>query len=385
MCPAGHWRRLRRARCHPAQLPWAPPPWALLVCLQCPRAQRFQCWARPIAVGLERKNARMADSQLVAPFPWFGGKRRAASEVWKALGDVDSYCEPFGGSLAVFLARPGGAGRVETVNDADGLLINWWRAVAADPAAVAAWADWPVSEADLSARHLWLVGRRESISAKLQADPVFCDVQAAGWWVWGACAWIGGGWCSGEGPWTSSGEELTKEGEGAGITRCLPHLGDAGQGINRRTVSTAEWFSQLRNRLRKVRVACGDWQRVIGQRAIEGATGARGEAAKRITAGVYLDPPYPEGWAGGVKYAGEDARGAVELWQDVKAAALDLATRGVRVVVSGYSGTWDGLPCDWTERAWHASQGYAVSNAQSRREVLWCSPACVGAQQLSLF
>ena len=40
------------------------------------------------------------------PFPWFGGKADAAPAVWEALGDVDHYCEPFAGSLAVLLRRP---------------------------------------------------------------------------------------------------------------------------------------------------------------------------------------------------------------------------------------------------------------------------------------
>ena len=53
-----------------------------------------------------------------APFPWFGGKRRVASDVWAALGPVDNYVEPFAGSLAVLLARPDEP-KTETVNDMD--------------------------------------------------------------------------------------------------------------------------------------------------------------------------------------------------------------------------------------------------------------------------
>lgn len=63
-------------------------------------------------------------SALAAPFPWFGGKRKVAPEVWAALGDPDNYVEPFAGSLAVLLNRPpfgpDGMRRKETVNDADG-------------------------------------------------------------------------------------------------------------------------------------------------------------------------------------------------------------------------------------------------------------------------
>lgn len=91
---------------------------------------------------------------LKAPFPWFGGKSRAAPLIWERLGDVDNYVEPFFGSGAVLLGRPTPA-RSETVNDLDCYLSNFWRAVTAEPAAVAAAADWQVNEADLHARHLW--------------------------------------------------------------------------------------------------------------------------------------------------------------------------------------------------------------------------------------
>ena len=140
---------------------------------------------------------------MVAPFPWFGGKSRAAPLIWSAIGaDVPNYVEPFAGSLAALLARPNKRIGTETVNDADGFLANFWRALAADSDAVAAAADWPVSEVDLSARHMWLVARREALTGRLQVDPDYYDVKIAGWWVWGICSWIGSGWCSGEGPWS---------------------------------------------------------------------------------------------------------------------------------------------------------------------------------------
>ena len=39
--------------------------------------------------------------ELVAPFPYFGGKRRAAPIIWRELGDPAGYVEPFAGSAAV--------------------------------------------------------------------------------------------------------------------------------------------------------------------------------------------------------------------------------------------------------------------------------------------
>ena len=83
----------------------------------------------------------MADA-IKAPFPWFGGKSRVAPLVWERFGDVPNYIEPFAGSLAVLLGRPHDA-RTETVNDLDCYLANFWRALVAEPDAVADYADWP--------------------------------------------------------------------------------------------------------------------------------------------------------------------------------------------------------------------------------------------------
>src|SRR4051812_5858339 len=93
--------------------------------------------------------------KLTAPWPYFGGKRRVAEEVWKRFGSVRGYIEPFFGSGAVLLARPTPPG-VETVNDMDGFVVNAWRAIQADADAVAAYASQPVHELSLEAQHRWL-------------------------------------------------------------------------------------------------------------------------------------------------------------------------------------------------------------------------------------
>jgi len=127
-----------------------------------------------------------------------GGKSRAADVVWRGLGpDVVNFVEPFAGSIAVLLGRPGGAGKIETVNDLSGAICNFWRAVKSNPDAVAEWCDDPVSELDLHARHAWLVVRLDEMAEQLRADPEYFDAKVAGWWVWGICQWIGTGWCGG--------------------------------------------------------------------------------------------------------------------------------------------------------------------------------------------
>jgi hypothetical protein len=85
---------------------------------------------------------RIIRERLKAPFPWFGGKSRVADLVWQRFGDVPNYIEPFAGSLAVLLARPHDP-HTETINDLDCMVANFWRALSADPDAVAQYADWP--------------------------------------------------------------------------------------------------------------------------------------------------------------------------------------------------------------------------------------------------
>ena len=138
-----------------------------------------------------------AQQYIKAPFPAFGGKSRVAAEVWARFGNVRNYIEPFCFSTAVLLKRPGGAGAVETINDRNAFVANFWRAVRSDPDAVAEHADWPVIETDLHARHRWLVTSGEAIAAldRVRAEPDYYDARIAGWWCWGACCWIGAGWC----------------------------------------------------------------------------------------------------------------------------------------------------------------------------------------------
>ena len=298
--------------------------------------------------------------ELRAPFPYFGGKSRVAHLIWDALGDVEHYVEPFFGSGAVLLARPHPA-RCETVNDADGLLANFWRAVSADPDAVAHHAAHPVNEADLHARHLWLVSAKGGIAERLMADPDWHDAKAAGWWVWGISCWIGGGFCSGEGPWVNVDGVFTKR--------------DTGQGVNRKQFIT-EWFRDLRERLHDTRVACGDWSRVCGPSVLRSGGGVTG---------VFLDPPYDLTMRANV-YATESGCAADVLrW-----CAANGADPSLRIVLAGYDGEHNDLEAlGWRVTAWKTSGGYGSQSDKAGRENaskerLWFSPHCLDARQGSL-
>ena len=315
---------------------------------------------------------------LAAPFPYFGGKSLACASVWEALGNPDNYVEPFVGSAAMLLGRPQ-VGKVETINDADGFVANFWRAVSMDAAEVARHVDWPTNEADLIARHSWLVRHAPALLQRLEADPGHYDAKMAGWWCWGACNWIGSGWCAGLGPWQHDGENLVDARKlphlsaGRGVNRQLPHL-SAGRG---RSAYIAEWFSALLDRTRNVRVAVGDWQRVL----TESVTTRNG------LTGVFLDPPYTKG---AMDYAAGGVGGALAD----KVRAWCTANGGnplLRIVLCGHAGEHDDLlAVGWHLRTWTARKGYAVTDEaveNSASETLWCSPHCVPEQvdQLGLF
>lgn len=376
---------------------------------------------------------------LRAPFPYFGGKARASSLVWQRFGEVVNFVEPFFGSGAVLLSCPDRQRpRVETVNDVNAFVCNFWRAVKADAEAVAGVADYPVIETDLHVRHRWLLAQAAGLRERLDGAPDHFDAKIAGWWVWGASAWIGSGWCEagrapakqapalvgggGEngsaylgkgihaagmrepsrqlpalGGATAKGEPMANHDAGvhaAGArapSRQLPHLvagsnggrpgPDPGKGIHSAERRTALYdiFAALAERLRYVRVACGDWSRIC----TPAVTYRHGLTA------VFLDPPYD----GFEHLYGATEEHAEPLSARVRAWALEHGERpDMRIALCGYEGEHDML--GWECVAWKAKGGYGNhaadgDNDNARRERIWFSPAClrpgVNVGQIDLF
>ena len=78
---------------------------------------------------------------LRAPFPYFGGKSMIADLIWRRLGCVKRYIEPFFGSGAVLLKRPDWRENPdEIICDKDGHIANVWRSIKFAPDVVAEWA-----------------------------------------------------------------------------------------------------------------------------------------------------------------------------------------------------------------------------------------------------
>ncbi len=343
--------------------------------------------------------------------------------VWERFGDVANYVEPFFGSGAVLLGRPTEP-RLETVNDADCLLSNFWRALQNDPEGVASYADWPVNEADQHARHLWLCSQ-EDFRERMKTDPDYYDAKIAGWWVWGASCWIGSGWCAKQFPNVADPSHRTDRkrphlaggGTGNGVNRKLPHLSDSGtgikrqtpslgnsghginrqlpdlsnseqrvdrqlpdlgskgteKGINRKNLELLDYMNALADRMRKVRVCCGDWSRVCGPSV----------TFRHGVTGVFLDPPYGDA-AGRTSNLYSVDSGSVA--KDVREWAIANGDNpDMRIAICGYEGEYE-MPDSWESVEWKAqggygSQGDGIGRENSARERIWFSPHCLGSRQ----
>lgn len=305
---------------------------------------------------------------MKAPFPWFGGKSKAAELIWSRFGaDCGNYVEPFFGSGAVWLNRPAEFAGWATVNDLDGNVANCWRSMLHSPEVVAEAACWPVNECDLHARHLWLVNNAPKLATRLMADPEYHEPRTAGWWIWGACSWIGGGWCAGDGPWRAEPDEdgipaLTLGDGGRGVNRQLPHLGNGGTGVNRKLEWLKEWFAELQTGMGDARVCCGDWTRIMSP----------GTMTRNGTAAVLLDPPYS---LTGAVYANDSSTvsGDVREWCKANGDNPKL-----RIALCGHDTEHNELEAiGWTVETWAKAGGYQGADD---RERIWFSPACLCAE-----
>jgi site-specific DNA-adenine methylase len=350
------------------------------------------------------------------PFPWFGGKSKAAPLVWQLLGDCHHYVEPFFGGGAVLLNRPHPCNRPyysETVNDLDGLVVNAWRAMQYHPEETARHASWPVSELDKNARQIHVLNWRKNKNFELLAGTHdYCDPLIAGWWLWGTCVQIGA--FDGAAPWTADPvtgrirkwKDIQAERE-PGVARDLPDIGGNGRGVNH--ASTREpgvlsddpdnefhpvtmpelvrWFQWLAARLRHVRVINGDWSRVC-------TTGAAHTLPVRQGKGpcaVFLDPPYSaEASRDMTLYAMESGTVA----HDVREWCVKNGDNPkFRIVLAGFDSEHVELERHgWTVHEWftagHLRGGMgnvrkdkAKGGHQQKRERLWASPHCLPINQ----
>lgn len=351
-------------------------------------------------------------TDLKSPFPYFGGKATVADVVWQALGQPKHYIEPFAGSCAVLLNRPdyNPSKHMETICDKDGYVANVWRSLQMEPDAVAKVCDWPVNHADLNARRRYLL-KNADLLQNLCEDPEWHDNKMAGYWIWAASCWIGSGLTRPSAiPDITNAKGVHKTGQIPGITSnaqtginsqipllnheagvCRrPCFGASGaHGVHKITLvdnpatpldvrdpytpGLRLWFRKLSERLRRVRVVCGDWSRVCGGDWQD----------DRGTCAMFFDPPYSaEAGRDPSIYHEENLTVAndVREWCRVRA---DRKT--YRIVLAGYFEEHETLLNEgWTVHRWSAHGGFAnkakIKNPPGEinrhKEALFFSPHC---------
>ena len=310
-------------------------------------------------------------SLMKAPFPYFGGKSTVAPLVWDALGEVQSYIEPFFGSGAVLLNRPSWHNcDNEIINDKDGFVSNVWRALQSAPDEVAMHCDKPVNHADLNAIRKYLIAEEDNLLQKLEMDADWYDAKAAGRWIWSASCWIGSGLTK-----KSTRPHLT-DNKGVNILTKIPHLTD-NKGVQEPySPGIYDWFRLLSERLRFVKVVCGDWNRVCGGNWQNG----------HGTVGIFFDPPYAAEQRGSVYH-----HDSYEVAMDVEKWCLGRgASQDYRIVCAGYEGEYPLLGnAGWSKIEWSTRGGYSNNGAKKNEnrhlERLWMSPHCLRSKQLDLF
>jgi hypothetical protein len=131
------------------------------------------------------------------------------------------------------------------------------------------------------------------------------------------------------------------------------------------------WFYDLADRLRRVRVCCGDWKRILGP----SPTTCIGTTA------IFLDPPY------GVDDRSECySEDSFSVAKEVTAWAIENGDNpGLRIALCGYAGEHDVLEgLGWDVIAWKAHGGYARGGSSllnGERERIWFSPHCLQPAQ----
>lgn len=138
------------------------------------------------------------------------------------------------------------------------------------------------------------------------------------------------------------------------------------------------YFDRLATRLRRVRILCGDWKRVVKP----SITVNHGLTA------VMLDSPYLDA-EHSMGYHTADGKGEEDIWfQSTRWAIENGDNPLLRIAVCGYiSDQTDAMfPLTWERYRWEARGGYSNQSKNGRgrtnakRECVWFSPHCINAK-----
>lgn len=266
--------------------------------------------------GAARRRYRLA-------FGWYGGKYSHLDWLLPLLPATHAYCEPFGGSAAVLLNRP--PSPVETYNDIDGEVVNFFRVLRDAPQAlVAAIALTPFA--------------REELARAVREDPEALDPveRARRFYVRARQTRTGLAQTASEGRWATC-RDTSRRGMGGAVSRWL---------------ASPDTLAAVAARLIRVQIEHRPALEVIRQYDTPDTL-------------FYCDPPYPH------EARGDRKAYRYEMSDADHEALADLLhrVRG-KVAVSGYRcALMDRLYGDW--RRIDAPPRTAHSVKRVRREALW--------------
>ena len=145
----------------------------------------------------------------------------------------------------------------------------------------------------------------------------------------------------------------------------------SGQGVcaTGRSQGLYDYLNELSVRLRRVRVCCGDWKRVLTP-SVTTYVG---------TCGVFLDPPYSHELRERCYSEDHDISAEVGAWARGNGDNPDF-----RIALCGYEGEHQ-MPVGWECVRWKAHGGYSRSArgvANRSRERIWFSPHCLRPSDL---
>lgn len=162
---------------------------------------------------------------------------------------------------------------------------------------------------------------------------------------------------------------------GQGVHRSIPCA------LEQKMGGLLQYFHALAERLRRVRVCCGDFERILGY----SPTTAIGVTA------VFLDPPYSS-----KADRDDDIYRTDDLDVAHRAAKWAIANGDnplMRIALCGYEGEHD-IPDTWSVVSWETQGGYANQSvakgkktrgqANKKRERIWFSPNCLNPSQSEL-
>jgi hypothetical protein len=137
-------------------------------------------------------------------------------------------------------------------------------------------------------------------------------------------------------------------------------------------------MAQLSTRLRRVRVCCGDWTRVLGPSV----------TFKHGLTGIFLDPPYSHAERDNTLYSHDN-----DVAADVRAWCMENGDNPLlRIALCGYRGEGHEVleahgwrPYYWKTQGGYANQGNGRGKENRDREVVYFSPHCLGMTGLPLF